>query len=59
MYLFRTKGSWDTSLIQYVSETILKEEIRSLFESFCRQEERLVDGEYRGQDENYPYIEEE
>ncbi|MFD2445462.1 DnaD domain-containing protein [Bacillus sp. CGMCC 1.16607] len=28
----------DTSLIRYISESIQKEEIRSLFESFCEQE---------------------
>ncbi|WP_257148415.1 DnaD domain-containing protein [Bacillus sp. AFS073361] len=49
----------DTSLIRYVSESILKEEMRSLFDSFCGQDELLFNGEYRGQDESYPYIEED
>jgi len=46
----------DTSLIQYVSESILKEEIQSLFDSFCGQEEMLVDEEDREQDESMIYI---
>jgi DnaD/phage-associated family protein len=46
----------DTSLIQYVSEPILKEEIRSLFESFCGQEEVLFGGENREQEESNTYI---
>ena len=49
----------DTSLIRYVSESILKEDMRNLFNSFCGQEEILFDEEDRDQDESYPYIEED
>ncbi|WP_066389160.1 hypothetical protein [Neobacillus mesonae] len=45
----------DHSLIQYVAESIQKQEIRSLFESFCEQEERSVDKGEREQDENDTY----
>lgn len=43
----------DTSLIHYVSEAIQKSEIRSLYESFCGQEEEC------NQDENEPYVDSE
>jgi hypothetical protein len=33
----------DLSLIQYVAESIHKEETRNLFESFCKKEEMIVD----------------
>ncbi len=47
----------DLSLIQYVSKAIQKQEIRSLFESFCKQEELVVVKEVSGQDENDTYLE--
>jgi DnaD/phage-associated family protein len=48
----------DTSLIPYVSELILKEEIRSLYESFCEQEEVvLLSREDRDQVVSHTYIE--
>ena len=46
----------DFSLIQYVSESILKQDIRSLFESFCEQEEGLLSKEDRDEDENDTYV---
>jgi hypothetical protein len=54
--LSELKDVEDTSLIQYVSEPILKEEIRSLFESFCGHEEVLFGGENREQEESNTYI---
>ncbi|PFO07486.1 DNA replication protein DnaD [Bacillus sp. AFS076308] len=42
----------DPSLIQYVAEAIRKQDIRSLYESFCEQEEMLFDDEESGQDEH-------
>ncbi|MFF2445513.1 hypothetical protein ACFVSW_00315 [Neobacillus sp. NPDC058068] len=41
----------DLSLIQYVSESIQKQEIRSLFESFCKQEELICGNEVSGHEE--------
>ncbi|MEH7482027.1 DnaD domain protein [Neobacillus drentensis] len=49
----------DLSLIQYVSKAIQKQEIRSLFESFCEQEELVFGKEVSGQDENDTYLEPE
>jgi DnaD/phage-associated family protein len=49
----------DSSLIQYVSESINREEIRSLFESFCGQEEVLFSNEVSEQDEENTYLETE
>ncbi|WP_251033816.1 DnaD domain protein [Bacillus sp. ISL-75] len=49
----------DLSLIQYVSKAIQKQEIRSLFESFCEQEELVFGMEVSGQDENDTYLEPE
>jgi DnaD/phage-associated family protein len=49
----------DSSLIHYVSESIQKQEIRSLYESFCRQEEILRDIEDSDLEENDTYIEPE
>ncbi|MDR7236498.1 DnaD domain protein [Neobacillus drentensis] len=49
----------DRSLIQYVSKAIQKQEISSLFESFCEQEEIVLDKEVSGQDENDTYLEPE
>ena len=49
----------DTSLIQYVSESIQKQEIRSLYESFCKQEEIIFSKEVSDQDENDTYLEPE
>ncbi|WP_040344921.1 DnaD domain protein [Neobacillus bataviensis] len=45
----------DHSLIKYVLESIPKQEIRSLYESFCTQEEIIPGTEYIEQDENEPY----
>ncbi|MEH7354822.1 DnaD domain protein [Neobacillus drentensis] len=45
----------DHSLIQYVSESIQKQEIRSLYQSFCEQEELCFDKDGREQDENDTY----
>ncbi|KKK39997.1 primosome, DnaD subunit [Mesobacillus campisalis] len=42
----------DLSLIQYVAEPIQKQDVRSLYLSFCAQEEIHTDE----QGENYPYI---
>ncbi|ULT54874.1 DnaD domain protein [Neobacillus drentensis] len=41
----------DTSLIHYVSETIQKQEIHSLYESFCKEEGMLIEKE--GIDQDY------
>jgi DnaD/phage-associated family protein len=41
----------DRSLILYVSESIRKQDIRSLYESFCKQDEVIFD-----QDENDTYL---
>ncbi|WP_374110685.1 DnaD domain protein [Neobacillus cucumis] len=42
----------DPSLIQYVAEAIRKQDIRSLYESFCQQEEMLLVDEKSGQEEH-------
>jgi DnaD/phage-associated family protein len=47
----------DSSLIQYVAESISKQEIRSLYESFCEQGKRSFCNEDRDHDENDTYIE--
>jgi hypothetical protein len=49
----------DTSLIKYVAEAIQKQEIRSLYESFCNQEEMIYDNEWSGQEEKNTYLEPE
>jgi DnaD/phage-associated family protein len=49
----------DTSLIQYVSEPIQKQEIRSLYLSFCEQEMLVIDQEEIDQDEENTYIDPE
>lgn len=46
----------DTSLIQYVSGSIKKQEIRSLYESFCPQEEMFTDKKDIFQDEDDTYL---
>ncbi|WP_045522667.1 DnaD domain-containing protein [Neobacillus niacini] len=46
----------DTSLIQYVSESIKKQEIRSLYESFCQQEEMFTNKKDIVQDEDDTYL---
>ncbi|MFP5111579.1 DnaD domain protein [Bacillaceae bacterium C204] len=46
----------DLSLILYVSESIVKQEILSLFESFCGQEERFNSNDMSEEDENDTYI---
>ncbi|PLS08370.1 DNA replication protein DnaD [Neobacillus cucumis] len=45
----------DLSLIKYVAESIQKQDIRSLYESFCEQEERFFGNEASCQDENETY----
>ncbi|MEH7098210.1 DnaD domain-containing protein [Neobacillus vireti] len=45
----------DTSLIHYVSVRIQKQEIRSLYESFCKQERKLIVKEDMNQDEYNTY----
>ncbi|WP_223588950.1 DnaD domain protein [Neobacillus bataviensis] len=45
----------DLSLIQYVSESIQNQEIRSLFESFCEHEEMIFSKEVNDQNENNTY----
>ncbi|WP_257208887.1 DnaD domain protein [Bacillus sp. AFS031507] len=57
--LSELKDVEDLSLIQYVSKAIQKQEIRSLFESFCEQEELVFGKEVSGQDENDTYVEPE
>ncbi|WP_255286638.1 MULTISPECIES: DnaD domain protein [unclassified Bacillus (in: firmicutes)] len=47
----------DLSLIQYVLEPIQKQEIRSLYESFCEQEEMMFGNDASGQDEKDTYLE--
>ncbi|MEH7548069.1 DnaD domain protein [Neobacillus vireti] len=47
----------DLSLILYVLEPIQKQEIRSLYESFCDQGEMMIGNEASGQDENDTYLE--
>ena len=49
----------DTSLIRYVSETIHKQEIRSLYESFCEHERMYLSKEDSDQDENDTYLDAE
>ncbi|MFK9095417.1 DnaD domain protein [Bacillus salipaludis] len=49
------KDMEDLSLIQYVLEAIPKQEIRSLFKSFCKQEEIFLGTEYIEQDEYEPF----
>jgi hypothetical protein len=48
----------DRSLILYVSEFIRKQDIRSLYESFCKQEEMFFSKEDRSLDENDTYLKE-
>ncbi|WP_223820954.1 DnaD domain protein [Bacillus sp. S3] len=45
----------DHSLIQYVSESIVKEEIRSLYQSFCEQEGLCCGNDVRDQEVNHTY----
>jgi DnaD/phage-associated family protein len=54
--LSELNGVEDRSLIFYVSELIQKQDIRSLYESFCRQEEILFGKEDRDLDENDTWI---
>jgi DnaD/phage-associated family protein len=49
--LSELKDVEDRSLIQYVLESIRKQDIRSLYESFCKQDEMIFD-----QDENDTYL---
>lgn len=49
----------DSSLIQYVSESIQKQEIRSLYESFCKQKEMYFDEQMSDQNENDTYLDSE
>jgi DnaD/phage-associated family protein len=46
----------DTTLIKYVSESIHKQEIRSLYESFCKQEIMIFDTDCQAQDEKAPSV---
>ncbi|TWD90226.1 DnaD/phage-associated family protein [Neobacillus bataviensis] len=46
----------DLSLIRYVLDPIEKQEIRSLYESFCEQEEMVFDNEASEQNENDTYL---
>jgi DnaD/phage-associated family protein len=46
----------DTSLIRYVSERIPKQEIRSLYESFCGKEDIYTAEEMADQDVNDTYV---
>ncbi|MCM3728915.1 DnaD domain protein [Neobacillus cucumis] len=46
----------DLSLIRYVLDPIQRQEIRSLYESFCEQEEMVFDNEASEQDENDTYL---
>ena len=48
----------DRSLIQYVAEAIRKQEIRDLYEAFCKNEELIVSEEGNQQEDNL-YITEE
>ncbi|MEH7440296.1 DnaD domain protein [Neobacillus drentensis] len=45
----------DPSLIQYVAESIHKQEIRSLYEAFCKKAEMFFDPKDSVQDENDTY----
>lgn len=45
----------DHSMIQYVSESISKQEIHSLYESFCKQEEIFFSEEVKEDDEMSTY----
>ncbi|MFK9092513.1 DnaD domain-containing protein [Bacillus salipaludis] len=45
----------DHSLIQYVAESITKQEIRSLYQSFCKQDELCCSQEDSNQDKNNTY----
>ncbi|WP_249366524.1 DNA replication protein DnaD [Neobacillus rhizophilus] len=49
----------DSTLIYYVLESIQREEIRSLFESFCKQDEMTFVNEVSDPDENDTYIDKE
>jgi DnaD/phage-associated family protein len=50
------KNVQDCSLIQYVSNGIQKQDIRSLYESFCVQEEMVSDKDELELEENYTYL---
>ncbi|MFK9092481.1 DnaD domain protein [Bacillus salipaludis] len=52
---FELKEVEDHSLIQYVSESIVKQEIRSLYQSFCEQYEMCFGKEDSNQDKNNTY----
>ncbi|WP_102345962.1 DnaD domain-containing protein [Bacillus sp. Marseille-P3661] len=46
----------DITLIQYVSESIHKEEIRSLYESFCKHEEVVFNTDFQARDNKGPSV---
>ncbi|MEH7743789.1 DNA replication protein DnaD, partial [Neobacillus drentensis] len=50
------KAVKDSSLIQYVSELIPKQEFRSLYESFCKKEEFTFSKKDSDQDQNDHYL---
>jgi len=49
----------DRSLIEYVAESILKKEFRSVYESFCEQGEVLLGNESNDQNGSLPYLDSE
>ena len=49
----------DPSLIQYVSEYIQKQDIRSLYESFCAHEKMITSNDEMDQDDNETYLDPE
>ena len=57
--LTELKDVEDSSLIQYVAESIQKQDIRRLYESFCAQEERFIDNDEMIQDEIDTYLDPE
>lgn len=49
----------DRSLIQYVAEAIRKQDVRDLYEAYCKNEEMMVIEEVNQQEDNNLYITEE
>ncbi|MDQ1002714.1 DnaD/phage-associated family protein [Neobacillus niacini] len=54
--LSELKDVKDTSLLQFVLESIKKQEFRSLYESFMQKEEFIFSKEVSDQDENHTYL---
>jgi DnaD/phage-associated family protein len=54
--LSELKDVKDTSLLQFVLESIKKQEFRRVYESFIKKEEFIFNNEVSNQDENHTYL---